>query len=101
MSAEIETSNIPNYEPVEHWAKIPQGISFGGGANAVAVDADDQVYVFNRGTDPVAVFDRSGNFVDSWGHGEFVNPHGITIGPDGDIYLTDDKGHFVQRRTPA
>lgn len=93
-------AGTPDYEPVLRWAKVPHGVSFGAGANAVAVDADDRVIVFNRGTDPVAIFDQDGNFLDSWGHGEFVNPHGITIGPNGDFYLIDDVGHFVQRRTP-
>ena len=87
------------YEPVVGWAKVPHGVTFGAGANAVAVDADDRVYVFNRGSDPMAIFDRDGTFLESWGAGEFVNPHGITIGPDGDLYLIDDVGHFVQRRS--
>ena len=91
---------VSEYEPVTRWAKVPHGVSFGAGANSVAVDSNDRIIIFNRGTDPVAIFDRDGNFLDSWGHGEFVNPHGITIGPDGDFYLIDDMGHFVQRRSP-
>jgi streptogramin lyase len=98
----MATSSVPapEYEPVSRWAKIPHGVTFRAGANAVAVDADDQVFVFNRGSDPVAIFDRDGNFLDSWGHGEFENPHGITIGPNGDLFLIDDRAHFVQRRSP-
>ena len=44
-----------NYEPVKNWAKIPMGISFYGDCGGVAVDSKDNVYVFNRGTDPVCV----------------------------------------------
>lgn len=75
------------YSPEPRWAKVPHGISFGAGANSVAVDRRDRVYVFNRGTDPVTVFDADGNFLESWGHDEFVNPHAVTVGPDGDLYL--------------
>ena len=55
------------YEPVPFWAKIPHGIWLKE-ATSVAVDADDRVYVFNRGNMPVMVFDRDGNLVDSWGN---------------------------------
>ena len=90
---------MDQYESVPYWAKVPHGITFGGGAASVAIDDDDRVYVFNRGTDPVVIFDRSGDYIGSWGHGEFDKPHGIAFGPDGDLYLVDDGGHFVQRRT--
>ena len=43
---------------------------------AVAVDASDQVYVFNRGTIPMLVFDTGGNLLRTWGEGVFANPTG-------------------------
>ena len=33
----------------------------------VAVDSNDNVYVFNRSDHPVIVLDRDGNFLRSWG----------------------------------
>ena len=94
----MTTTNI-TYEPVENWAKMPLGISFYGDCGGVAVDSKDNVYVFNRGTDPVCVFDESGNFLRSFGHGEFDRPHGIEIDLDDNIYLVDDgPGNFVQKR---
>ena len=93
------TTNNLIYEPVENWAKIPMGISFYGDCGGVAVDSKDNVYVFNRGTDPVCVFDESGNFLRSFGHGEFDRPHGIEIDAEDNIYLVDDgPGNFVQKR---
>jgi hypothetical protein len=38
---------------------------------AVGVDKDDNVYCFNRGDHPMMVFDRDGNFLRSWGEGEY------------------------------
>ena len=85
------------YSPVKNWAKIPLGISFYGDCGGVAVDSKDNVYVFNRGTDPVCVFDPDGNFLRSFGHGEFDRPHGIEIDNDDNIYLVDDgPGNFIQ-----
>jgi hypothetical protein len=34
------------------------------------------VYVFNRGADPVMLFNRTGKFLESWGAGCFERPHG-------------------------
>ena len=50
------------YEPVPGWAKIPHGFWLRE-ATSVAVDADDNVYVFNRGNMPMLVFDADGNMI--------------------------------------
>ena len=93
----MTTTNI-NYEPIMNWAKLPMGISFYGDCAAVATDSKDNVYVFNRGTDPVCVFDESGNFIRSFGKGDFDGAHGITLDAEDNIYLVDTGGHFVQKR---
>jgi hypothetical protein len=84
------------YRIVENWAKLPDGWSFKEVA-AVGVDANDNVYAFNRGEHPMLVFDREGNFLRSWGEGQYPRAHGVHIGPDDSIYLTDDGGHFVRK----
>jgi len=89
-----------NYRPVEGWGRLPQGWSYVE-ATSVAVDAADNVHVFNRGAHPVIVFDRDGNFLRSWGEGVFRRPHGITIGPDGTLWLTDDLHHTIRQFTAA
>jgi DNA-binding beta-propeller fold protein YncE len=81
------------------WARLPQGWSFVEVA-AVAVDAQDRVFIFNRGKHPMMVFDRNGNFLRSWGEELFRRPHGLHVGPDGSIYCTDDGDHTVRRCTP-
>ena len=84
------------YEIVEDWAKLPEGWSFKEVA-AVGVDKNDNVYCFNRGEHPVMVFDRDGKFLRSWGEGVYPRAHGVHMGPDDSIYLTDDGGHFVRK----
>jgi glucose/arabinose dehydrogenase len=87
------------FEPVEKWEKLPEGWAFIDVAG-VAVDARDNVYVFNRGEHPVAVFDRDGNLLRSFGEGLFSQrPHGIHTGPDDSVYCVDDGLHIIRKFT--
>jgi DNA-binding beta-propeller fold protein YncE len=86
------------YEVAEGWGKLPEGWTYKEVA-AVGVDRGDQVYLFTRGEHPVIVFDRDGNFLRSWGEGVFKRAHGVTMGPDDSIYLTDDGDHTVRKCT--
>jgi DNA-binding beta-propeller fold protein YncE len=86
------------YEVEVGWEKLPPGYSWTDAA-AVAVDSKDRVYVFNRGDHPMIVFDREGNFLNSWGEGIFVRAHGLTLGPDETLYCTDDQDHTVRQCT--
>ncbi|NQW16835.1 MAG: peptidylglycine alpha-amidating monooxygenase [Chloroflexi bacterium] len=87
------------FEPVPRWAKVPHGITFRGDATSVAVDSKDNVYVFSRGNVPVTIFDSDGNYLGGWGEGEFIRPHGIFIDHNDEVYLIDDFGHIVQKRS--
>src|SRR3984893_458652 len=84
------------YQVEEGWGKLPDGWSFHE-VGAVGVDRNDNVYVFNRGEHPMIVFDRSGNFLRSWGEGLYPRAHGVHMGPDDSIYLTDDGCHCVRK----
>ena len=87
------------YEVVENWDRLPEGWSFVE-AIGVAADSQNRVYVFNRGEHPLIVFDSEGTFLQSWGEGKFVRPHGIWVGPDDLLYLSDDQDHTVRKYTP-
>src|ERR1700687_1224364 len=84
------------YRIIEDWAKLPDGWSFKEVA-AVGVDKNDNVYAFGRGDHPMMVFDRDGKFLRSWGEGQYPRAHGVHMGPDDSIYLTDDGGHFMRK----
>jgi hypothetical protein len=83
----------------ENWGNMPEGW-FYREATAVAVDQRDRVYVFNRGTSPVVVFDTDGTMVDSWGKGLFDYPHGITVAPDGNLFCVDTGDGTIRKVTP-
>jgi DNA-binding beta-propeller fold protein YncE len=78
------------------WGRLPEGWSLNE-VGGVGVDAEDRVYVFNRGEHPMVVFDRDGNFLKSWGEGTFKRPHGVHMGPDQTIFCTDDGDHTVRK----
>lgn len=88
------------YAPVPNWGLLPHGISFQGEVASVAVDADDRVLLFNRGTHPLVILDPDGNFLDSWDvRSEYVRPHAITLDGDGSVWLVDDMGHWIEKRS--
>ena len=89
-----------NYRVVEGWGKLPDGWRYVEAAG-VAVDRKDNAHVFNRGEHPVIVFDREGRFLRSWGEGQVARAHGITIGPDDSVWLTDDLQHTIRQFTPG
>ncbi len=84
------------YEVLEGWEQLPEGWALTEVAG-VAVDSHDRVYVFCRGEHPVIVFDKEGKFLDAWGEGQFVRPHGIYISPKDELFLVDDEAHSVYR----
>ena len=86
------------YEVAVNWETLPPAYGWRE-VPAVAVDSKDRVYAFARGDHPMIVFDRDGNFLDSWGQGLFTRAHGITLGPDDTLYCTDDGGHTVRQCT--
>ena len=87
------------YKAHEDWAQLPPGWSFGEVAG-VATDSRDRVFVYSRSEHPLTVFDRDGKFIGSWGEGQMVRPHGIHIGPDDAVYVTDDCDHSVRKFSP-
>ena len=90
------------YKEIADWAQLPDGWTFREVVD-VAVDAQDRVYVFTRGDHPVIIFEQDGRFVDSWGEGLFVRPHGLTIAQHEDgaevLYCVDDDGHWIGKFT--
>jgi DNA-binding beta-propeller fold protein YncE len=89
----------PELEVVEGWEQLPAGLSHRDVA-AVAVDRNDRVYLATRVRSCIFVYERDGMFVRTWGEGMFSDRlHGLTIHPDGTLYVVDDAGHSVRHFT--
>ena len=105
-----KVSTKTEFQPDPHWAKVPHGIWMRE-ATSVAVDKNDNVFVFNRGNKPVLVFNQLGEVIDMWGNDNppdkvriirdpygnasqfwdtwFNRPHAITIDHDDNVWLVD------------
>ena len=84
------------YTVAENWDKTPDGWKWGW-IPAVATDSQDRVFVYSRSENPLAVFDRDGNFLETWGSGVLPPEaaHGIYIDDDDNVYLIDNSNHCV------
>jgi outer membrane protein assembly factor BamB len=85
-----------DFEVVQAWAKLPEGLSFTE-VVGVAADSRDRIYLFCRGDHPIIVFDKEGEFLDAWADTNFVRPHAIHITSKDEVFLVDDAGHSIYK----
>ena len=64
----------------------------------IAVDDGDRVIVADREAHRIQVFDTDGNVLDVWNN--IHMPNGMTIGPDGNIYVGELPGATQAEPTP-
>jgi sugar lactone lactonase YvrE len=99
VSLAAQSASLPNpYRPVEGWAKLPPGRTWGAPA-AVDIDRDGRsLWVFERcGEDscagsnlpPILKFDPSGTLVKSFGAGMIIFPHGLHVDADGNVWVAE------------
>jgi DNA-binding beta-propeller fold protein YncE len=107
------TAPATHYRVVHGWPVLPDNRVLGP-CSGVAVNGKGEVLVLhrgNRGTDAkaltpvnepvVEVFDAvSGKLKREWGAGLFVVPHGISIGPDDHVWITDTGANQVFEFAP-
>jgi 6-bladed beta-propeller len=91
---------IVEYDVDPAWPNHPDTVAPFGWVSGMAIDGLGQVWVFNRGKDPIQVYTAEGEFVRTWGRGDFSDPHQIRIGPEGNIWVADFGLHIVQKYTP-
>jgi DNA-binding beta-propeller fold protein YncE len=84
---------------VPNWAQLPDGWNFGE-TSGVAVDKNDNVWVFHRGRRPIMQFDKNGKLLQSWDELPVKASHGLRVGPDGNVWAVDVEGHMLFTFTP-
>lgn len=97
--AELKSGPPLPYQVVENWAKLPAGWNLGE-CSGVAVDKDDNVWIFNRGSHPVIELDKNGKFIQAWKDVPFTSSHGIRIDPQGNVWTIDVQAHRILKSTP-
>jgi DNA-binding beta-propeller fold protein YncE len=98
--AELKTGPPLPYHVVRDWAQLPHGWNFGE-CSGVAVDKDDNVWVFNRGVHPVIEFDKSGKMLQGWTEVPVTSAHGLRVDRDGNLWTVDVAAHRVMKFTPT
>jgi streptogramin lyase len=92
------------YHEVQGWPQLPANIKLGA-VISVDVDPKGNVWVFNRNQPPILKLDPSGKLLTSFGTDMFVQPHGMTIDREGNVWVTDaqdkdGKGQQVFKFSP-
>jgi DNA-binding beta-propeller fold protein YncE len=84
-----------------------QGPTNQPGISGLAIDAQDRIYVFNRGEKPVMIFDRDGNLLlagaDQDINGKKINPswqHSGGVDWDGNVYVIERDAHRIVKLSP-
>ncbi|ASJ91022.1 peptidyl-alpha-hydroxyglycine alpha-amidating lyase family protein [Porphyrobacter sp. CACIAM 03H1] len=105
--------DVPKLAVDAGWPTIPAGAKFGE-VSAVDIDAAGNVWVLHRAGrkweepfpgEPIAEptvfkFAPDGTLLAKWGAGLFVMPHGISIDPEGKVWITDVAHEQVFRFSP-
>src|SRR3954468_442937 len=68
-----------------------------GAVSAVAIDADDGVFVLHRGEPPLLAFDAEGKYLRGFGQGLFKVPHGLRVDREGNVWTTDNGNHVLRK----
>ena len=91
---------VVEYDVDPLWLNRPDDVSPFGWVSGIAIDKKNQVWIFNRGPDPIQVYTTEGKFVRTWGKNRFQDAHQLRIGPEGNIWVADFGLHIVQKYTP-
>jgi DNA-binding beta-propeller fold protein YncE len=77
------------------------------GISGLAIDAQDRIYVFNRGPKPVMVFDTAGRLLmagaDQEINGKTINPswqHSGGVDWEGNVYVIERDAHRIVKLSP-
>jgi DNA-binding beta-propeller fold protein YncE len=99
--AKLKSGPALPYKVVPTWPTLPRGLNFGE-VSGVDLDAQGNVWVFNRGHWPVMQFDRGGRLLQSWTEETFrvKSSHGMRVAPDGNLWCVDVDGHVVFKLSP-
>lgn len=112
-------NDLPNpFGPGEHWGRLPPGRRWGSTAGVYAAP-DGTIWAIDRcgasgatgaacatsGLDPILQFDTTGKLLKSFGNGQLVSPHKISLDRDGNVWVADNgtapgRGHQVLKFSP-
>ncbi|NUQ65185.1 MAG: 6-bladed beta-propeller [Pirellulales bacterium] len=87
------------YEVDPSWPQRPDAVQWGA-MPGVAVDRDDNIWIFTREKPPVQVYRPDGKLVRAWGEQFIGKAHQIKFDREGNVWLADVGNHVVLQCTP-
>lgn len=107
-----QAAHTGTYQVVHGWPVLPEGFRLGQVAG-LGINSRDEVIVFHRADrswlrsdDPIArptilrIDARSGELLDSLGANLFMNPHGLAVDDEDNIWVTDNNLQQVFKLSP-
>jgi len=88
------------YRTTRDWGQLPPGVKWAA-VTAIEPAPDGTLFVVHRCVNnscegrsepPILVFDAQGRLLRSFGHGLLNFPHGGTVDPEGNLWMTDARG---------
>jgi len=89
------------YRTTRDWGELPPSMKKWPAVTAVEVAQDGAIYVVERCADnscegrsepPLLKYNAQGKLLKAWGEGMFNFPHGATLDPQGNLWVTDARG---------
>jgi DNA-binding beta-propeller fold protein YncE len=96
LTAVAQPANVPDlgYAPAAEFFQLPPGVNFGA-VSGIAINSKGNIFVLNRGPQPLMEFDGGGKFVRALGGGLLERPHGLRIDAADNIWIADGGAHIV------
>jgi DNA-binding beta-propeller fold protein YncE len=111
----VARNDLPQpYRTTRDWGELPPGVRWAA-VTAIEPAPDDTIFVVHRcfanscagrSEAPILKYDRNGKLLATFGQGMLVFPHGGTVDPQGNLWITDagagdGKGHVAMKFSPA
>jgi len=90
---------IANYVVDSSWPKKPDRFKWAQ-MPGIAVDKQDQIYIFTRSQPTVQVYKIDGTLVRAWYVEDSSGSHFIRVGPEGNIWTANITEHVVRKYSP-
>lgn len=115
QQARTPPNDLPQpYRTTRDWGELPSGVKWAA-VTAIEPAPDGTIYVVHRcfanscagrTEAPILKYDANGKLLSSFGQGMFVFPHGGTVDPEGNLWITDagsanGKGHQAFKFSPG
>ncbi len=94
-----QQNDIANYVVDTTWPRKPERFKWAQMAG-IAVDKQDQVYIFTRSQPTIQIYKTNGTLVRAWIMEDSSGSHFIRIGPEGNVWTANISEHVVRKYSP-